>query len=56
MTDAGLVSVPEDATEAMCERGIRAAQTTRVYLTSRQAHDIWQAMVDEWLASKEDGK
>ncbi len=39
---------PEDPTPDMIERGIRVAAATGVLLTPTQAHDIWQAMYDEW--------
>lgn len=41
---------PEDPTESMLDRGVRVAAATGLDIAPEQIHDIWQAMMDEWLA------
>jgi hypothetical protein len=43
---------PEHPTEAMIERGVAMHRTLRSGLDETLVHDIWQAMMDEWLADK----
>ncbi len=41
-------ALPEDPTLAMLERAVRVAAATGADITETQAHDIWQAMMDEF--------
>lgn len=46
--------IPEAPTNDMLERAVRVAAATGAAITTTQAHDIWQAMLDEWTAGLDD--
>lgn len=43
-------SPPEAPDDDMLDRAVRVASATGAIISQSQAHDIWQAMYDEWLA------
>jgi hypothetical protein len=42
---------PEDPTPEMIDRGVAVMRRNEHSPPETRVHDIWQAMMDEWLAS-----